>query len=158
MIPATTRRKSLSQRGMTLLELMIASFIIVILSTAALPAVRFAVIRPREAELRRDLREMRDAIDRYKDYGDRHLIQTAFGSENFPPDLETLVKGVNYAGGTKVRFLRRIPVDPMTGHADWNFQSIQDDPDSTSWGGGNIFDVHSKSQATALDGTRYSDW
>lgn len=146
-------------KGMTLLELLIATSTLAVLATAALPIVRFAVVRPKEARLRRELREMRDAIDRYKDYADRNLIQSKFGSEGYPPDLETLVKGVDYAGGSRVmRFLRRVPVDPMTGRAEWNLQSIQDDPDSTSWGGGNVYDVHSKSQGTALDGTKYSDW
>ena len=149
-----------SQRGMTLLELIIASAILLILSTAALPMVRLTIVRQREAELHRSLREIRDAIDRFKDYADRNLVRVEVGSEGYPPDLETLVKGVNLgdAGWRKVRFLRKIPVDPMTGHAEWNLQAVQDDPDSTSWGGRNIFDVHSKSQATALDGTHYSDW
>ena len=150
---------SSSEAGMTLLELIIASSILVILAASALPAVRFLIVRPKEAELRRDLREMRDAIDRYKDYSDLNFLRAKFGSEGYPPDLETLVKGVEVgAAGTKVRFLRRIPIDPMTGRADWNFQSVQDDPDSTSWGGTDIFDVHSKSQGTALDGTRYAEW
>ena len=145
---------------MTLLELIIASSILVILAAAALPAVRFMVVRPKEAELRRDLREIRDAIDRYKDYSDLNFIRSKFGSNGYPPDLETLVKGVQVGASdsSKVRFLRRIPIDPMTGRADWNLQSIQDDPDSTSWGGNDVYDVHSKSQATALDGTRYADW
>jgi general secretion pathway protein G len=152
-----TRRSS--ERGMTLLELIIASSILVILASAALPTVRFMIIRPKEAELRRDLREMRNAIDRYKDYSDLNFIRAKFGSEGYPPDLDTLVKGVQVgAGDNRVRFLRRVPVDPMTGQADWNLQAVQDDPDSTSWGGNDVFDVHSKSQATALDGTRYSDW
>jgi general secretion pathway protein G len=152
-----TRRRS--ERGMTLLELIIASSILVILASAALPTVRFMIVRPKEAELRRDLREMRNAIDRYKDYSDLNFIRAKFGSEGYPPDLDTLVKGVQVgAGDNKVRFLRRVPVDPMTGQADWNLQAVQDDPDSTSWGGNDVFDVHSKSQATALDGTRYSDW
>jgi general secretion pathway protein G len=143
---------------MTLLELMIACSILLILATAALPMVRFAIVRPKEAELHRVLREIRDAIDRYKDCADRNLIRSAFGSEGYPPDLETLVKGVEYAGGAKVRFLRHIPIDPVTGRAEWNLQSFQDDPDSTSWGGGNVYDVHSKSQAIALDGTHYAEW
>jgi len=148
-----------SWKGMSLLELIIASSVLIILASAALPVVRFTIVRPKEARLRRELREMRDAIDRYKDYADRNLIRSAYGSEGYPPDLETLVKGVDYAGGNRVmRFLRRIPVDPMTGRAEWNLQSIQDDPDSTSWGGGNVYDVHSKSQGTALDGTKYSEW
>jgi len=148
------------QRGMTLLELIIASSILLVLATAALPAVRFTIVRSREAELHRDLREMRDAIDHFKDYADRNLIRVEVGSEGYPPDLETLVKGVRLGAGNdrKIRFLRRIPVDPMTGRAEWNLQAVQDDPDSTSWGGKNIFDVHSKSQGTALDGTHYADW
>jgi general secretion pathway protein G len=145
---------------MTLLELIIACSILLILSSAALPTVRYTVVRPKEAELRRNLREIRDAIDRYKDLADKNLIRVQVGSEGYPPDLETLVNGVPFgeAGGRKVRFLRRIPRDPMTGRAEWNLQAIQDDPDATSWGGNNVFDVHSKSQATGLDGTRYSEW
>lgn len=145
---------------MTLLELIIASAILLILASAALPTVRLLIVRPKEDELRRDLREMRNAIDRYKDAADLNLIRTEVGSEGYPPDLETLVKGVQYSASSesKIRFLRRIPVDPMTGHAEWNLQSVQDDPDATSPGGNNVFDVHSKSQGTALDGTRYADW
>lgn len=145
---------------MTLLELIIACSILLILATAALPVARFKIVRPKEYELQRDLREIRDAIDRYKDYADRNLIRVEVGSEGYPPDLETLVKGMQLgdAGGRKIRFLRRIPRDPMTGRSDWNLQAVQDDPDSTSWGGKNVFDVHSKSQGTALDGTRYSEW
>jgi general secretion pathway protein G len=145
---------------MTLLELIIVSAIMLILATAALPVVRFTIIRQREAELHRDLREMRNAIDHYKDYADRNLIMVEVGTEGYPPDLDTLVKGIKLgdAQGRKIRFLRRLPVDPMTGRAEWNLQSIQDDPDSTSWGGKNVFDVHSMSQGTALDGTRYSEW
>lgn len=148
------------QRGITLLELIIASSILLILASAALPVVRFTIVRPKEAELHRALREMRNAIDQYKDYADRNLIRVEVGSEGYPPDLETLVKGVSIGASAdrKVRFLRRVPVDPMTGRAEWNFQSVQDDPDSSSWGGKNIFDVHSKSQGTALDGTHYADW
>lgn len=150
----------LSQRGMTLLELIIAASILLVLSSAALPVFRFTVVRQKETELRRDLREMRDAIDRYKDYSDRNLIRVAAGSEGYPRDLETLVKGVRLGAGDngKVRFLRHIPIDPMTGRAEWGLRAIQDDPDSTSWGGNNVYDVYSKSQATALDGSRYSEW
>jgi general secretion pathway protein G len=143
---------------MTLLELIIASSILLILSAAALPTARFAIVRPKEEQLRRELRKMRDAIDRYKDYADNNLVRSAYGSDGYPPDLQTLVNGVEYAGGAKVRFLRKIPVDPMTGRAEWNLVSPHDDPDSTSWGGGSVFDVHSKSRAIALDGTRYADW
>ena len=145
---------------MTLLELIIATGILMILSTAALPTIRFLMIRPKERELRRDLREMKNAIDRYKDYSDKNLIQVKVGSEGYPPDLETLVKGVNLGASDtqKVRFLRRIPIDPMTGRADWGLRSVQDDPDSDSWDGSNVFDVYSKSPGTALDGTMYKDW
>jgi general secretion pathway protein G len=145
---------------MTVLELIIASAILIILASAALPVARKAIVAPREEELRRALREMRDAIDRYKDVADRNLVRVQVGSEGYPPDLETLVKGVEYgsSGVEKRRFLRKIPVDPMTGRAEWRLQSVQDDPDSKSWGGNNVFDVHSTSDATALDGTKYSDW
>jgi len=154
------RQKSSSQAGLTLLELLIASSVLVILASAALPVLRVTAIRSKEAQLHRRLREIRNAIDRYKDLADRNLVQVQVGSEGYPPDLETLVKGVQYgsSGMQKIRLLRRIPLDPMTGRAEWNLQSVQDDPDSTSWGGSNVFDVHSKSQGTALDGTKYSEW
>jgi general secretion pathway protein G len=154
------RGRRRSQAGMTLLELIIASMILAVLSTAALPVVRFTILRSKEYELHRDLRDMRRAIDAYKDDADRNLLRTEVGSEGYPPDLDTLVKGLAVGGtGTdKKRYLRRIPVDPMTGRADWGMRSIQDDFDSSSWGGGNVFDVYSKSQAMALDGTKYSDW
>lgn len=145
---------------MTLLELIIACAILVILASAALPVAHKMVVQPKEAELRRALREMRDAIDHYKDVADKNLVRVQVGSEGYPPDLESLVKGVEYgsSGHEKTRFLRKIPIDPMTGRAEWNFQSVQDDADSRSWGGNNVFDVHSTSNATALDGTKYSDW
>ena len=149
-----------SQSGVTLLELIIATSVLLVLATAALPVVRFSVQRTKEAQLHKALRGIRNAIDSYKDYADRNLIRVEVGSEGYPPDLETLVKPIQIGAGSdrKVRFLRRIPVDPMTGRAEWNLQSVQDDPDSTSWGGKNVFDVHSKSQGTALDGTKYADW
>jgi general secretion pathway protein G len=150
-----------SQAGMTLLELIIACAILLILSGAALPVARFKIVHGREVELHRVLREMRDAIDRYKDMADRNLIRVEVGSEGYPPDLETLVKGVNLGAGPadrRVRFLRAIPMDPMTRTREWGFRAVQDDPDSSSWGGHNVFDVYSKSTATASDGTRYSDW
>jgi general secretion pathway protein G len=156
-----SRQRSLSPTaGMTLLELIIACAILMILSSMALPVFRYTVIRQKESELRYDLRTMKDAIDRYKDLADQHKFRTEVGSENYPPDLDTLVKGVQLGPGDdkKLRFLRKIPVDPMTGRADWGLRSISDDPDSTSWGGKNIFDVYSKSSGTALDGTKYSDW
>ena len=139
---------------------MIASFVLLVLASAALPVVRVTIVRSKEEQLHKTLREIRDAIDHYKDYADRNLIRVELGSEGYPPDLDTLVKGVQLGASAdrKVRFLRRIPVDPMTGRADWNLQSVQDDPDSTSWGGSNVFDVHSKSQGTALDGTHYAEW
>ena len=143
---------------MTLLELIIASTILLILASAAEPLIRITIVRSREAELHRDLREMRNAIDHYKDMADSLAFRTELTSNGYPPDLDTLVNGVTVAGNKKVRFLRRIPTDPMTGTKDWGLRSIQDDPDSTSWGGGNVFDVFSKSQGTALDGTKYSDW
>ena len=146
---------------MTLLELIIACSILLILSAAALPIARFKIVHAKEAELHRQLREMRDAIDRYKDMADRNLIRVEVGSEGYPPDLDTLVKGVNIGGGAadrKMRFLRAIPTDPMTKNKDWGLRAVQDDADSTSWGGRNVFDVYSKSTATASDGTKYSDW
>ena len=154
------KRLSTKESGLTLLELIIATTILLILTSAALPVFKFTVIRAKEAELHRDLREMRDAIDRYKDAADLNQIRVQLGSEGYPPDLETLVKGVEYGGsaGQKKRFLRRIPVDPMTGRAEWSLRSFQDDPDASSWGGGNVFDVHSTSTGTALDGTKYASW
>jgi general secretion pathway protein G len=154
------RRHIPNQAGMTLLELIIACSILLILASAALPIARFTVIRGKESELHRDLRAMRDAIDRYKDAADRNQIRVEVGSEGYPPDLETLVKGVQLGAGDdkKIRFLRKIPVDPMTGQKEWGLRAVQDDPDSTSWGGKNVFDVYSKSQGTSQDGTKYSDW
>ena len=156
------KSKNSMQAGMTLLELIIACSILLILSSMALPIARFTVIREREKELRLDLREMRQAIDKYKDLADQQKIRVELGSEGYPPDLDTLVKGVAVGGsgasGKNMRFLRRVPKDPMTGRAEWGLRAVQDDPDSTSWGGKNVFDVYSKSTGTALDGTKYSDW
>jgi general secretion pathway protein G len=145
---------------MTLLELIVATAILVILASAALPVSRIAIKRQKEVELREALREMRTAIDRYKDAADRGLIQVALGTEGYPPDLETLVTGVELATAKerKVRFLRRIPVDPMTGRPDWGLRSVQDDPKSNAWGGQNVFDVFSRSTGTAIDGSRYAEW
>jgi general secretion pathway protein G len=203
-------QKNSSEAGMTLLELIIACAILLVLASAAMPVARYTVKRQKEAELHRELREMRDAIDRYKDAADRNLIRVEAGTEGYPPDLNTLVKGVDLtsqqgagiAGATTpgqpivpstgfgglgggfgggfgqtqsqgqntgsssqgqdlirhVRFLRRVPVDPMTGRAEWGMRSVQDDQDSSSWGGKNVFDVFSLSSGTALDGTKYSDW
>ena len=151
-----------SQAGMSLLELIVACSILMILSSMALPIAKFTVIRQREKELREDLRDMRRAIDKYKDLADQQKIRVELGSEGYPPDLDTLVKGVSVGGsgaaGKNMRFLRRVPKDPMTGRTEWGLRSVQDDPDSTSWGGKNVFDVYSKSSGTALDGTKYSDW
>jgi general secretion pathway protein G len=147
-----------AQAGMTLLELIIACAILMILASAAEPLVRITIVRSREAELHRNLREIRNAIDHYKDMADAMAFRTEVTSNGYPPDLDTLVKGVTIAGNKKIRFLRRIPVDPMTGQRDWGMRSVQDDPDSTSWGGDNVFDVFSKSQGTALDGSKYAEW
>ena len=145
------------EHGLSLIELIVTVAILTILASAAIPVARFEVKRENERELRRDLWMMRDAIDRYKDAADRGAFQTKVDSQNYPPDLQTLVNGVEVQG-KKLKFLRSIPVDPVTGQADWGLRSMQDDPDSTSWGGQNVFDVYSKSQGTALDGTKYSTW
>ena len=148
------------QRGLTLVELIVAFTLLLILSTIALPLARVQVKRERERELRRGLREIRTAIDRYKEASDRGLIRVKLDSEGYPPDLEVLAEGVEVSASPdkKLKFLRRIPRDPMTGSTDWGLRSYQDDPDSTSFGGQNVFDVYTKSQDTALDGTRYSEW
>jgi general secretion pathway protein G len=154
------RRTRAIAAGMTLLELVIACSILLILATAVLPLARVTVKRRKETELRRDLREMKDAIDLFKNASDAGKIQVQAGTEGYPPDLETLVNGVKLAGASdkRVHFLRKIPIDPMTGKKDWGMRSVQDDPDSTSWGGQDVFDVFSKSTGTALNGTKYSDW
>jgi type II secretory pathway pseudopilin PulG len=214
--------------GLTLLELILTCGILLILSAAAIPMFQMTIQHRKESELRYDLREMRNAIDRYKDDADKNLIRTEVGSQNYPPDLQTLVDGVTVSSGgggaggisasalagasgtgqfgsagtpqlgagqpggasqfgpggtgsgatggipslgstgsagqalsgspSKVRYLRKIPVDPLTGKPDWGLRAVQDDPDSTSWGGSNVFDVYSQSQATAVDGTKYSNW
>lgn len=143
--------------GLTLVELIVTIAILAILASAAVPLARFEAKRQRERILRRDLWEMRAAIDKYKDLTDRGAFQIKVDSHGYPPDLQTLVDGVDVQG-KKVRFLRRIPVDPMTGNADWGLRSMQDDPSSDSWGGQNVFDVYSKSPGIGLDGTKYSEW
>jgi general secretion pathway protein G len=153
----TIRIDRCRERGLTLIELIVTAAILSILAMAALPIARFEVKRQNERQLRYDLWMMRDAIDKYKDAADRGAFQTKVDSQNYPPDLETLVKGVEVQT-KKVRFLRKIPVDPMTGEAEWGLRSMQDDPDSDSYGGQSVFDVYSKSQGTALDGTKYSTW
>jgi general secretion pathway protein G len=145
------------QLGLTLIELIVAITILMILTGAAVPIARVRVRREKEHDLREALWQMRDAIDRYKDAADRGAFQVKLGTDGYPPDLDTLVEGVD-VGGKKVRFLRKIPTDPMTGKADWGKQCESDDPDSTSWCGSNVFDVFSQSTGTALDGTKYQDW
>jgi general secretion pathway protein G len=150
----SSARKS---RGFTLIELIVATAILVILTSMAIPMARVSIKRQKERQLRADLWDMRDAIDRYKDAADRGAFQIKVGSQGYPPDLDTLVKGVD-VNGKKLRFLRRIPVDPMTGKDEWGMRSMQDDPDSDSWDGDNVFDVYTKSQDTALDDSKYKDW
>lgn len=146
-----------SWSGFTLIELIVATAILVILTSLAIPLARVTIKREKEHQLRQALWEMRDAIDRYKDAADRGGFQTKVGTENYPPDLETLVKGVDVQG-KKLKFLRRIPTDPMTGGTEWGLRSMQDEKDSDSWGGQNVFDVYTKSQDTGLDGTKYKEW
>ncbi len=145
-------------RGVTLMEMIVGITILLILMGAALPIARVSIKRQRETELRRDLWEMRAAIDRYKDAADKNAFTIKLDSQGYPPDMDTLVNGVEIAGGKKLRFLRRIPVDPMKGTTDWGLRSMQDDPTSDSWGGQNIFDVYTKSDGTGLNGIKYKDW
>jgi general secretion pathway protein G len=152
------------QWGFTFIELLVVSTILLILASAVMPLARVTVQRQREAELRRALREVRTAIDKYKDAVDNGLIgsiDVKAGSEGYPPDLETLVEGVgvaNDATGRKLKFLRRIPIDPVTGSTEWGMRAYGDKPDATSWGGSNVYDIYSKSEGQALDGTKYRDW
>jgi general secretion pathway protein G len=150
-----------NQRGMTLIELIVAVAILGLLSTLAVPLAAYKVKRDKERDLRYALREIRSAIDRYKDASDQQKIQVKVGTDGYPEDLDILVKGVKLVGnatGANIKFLRRIPIDPMTGTADWGKRSSQDDPTSNSWGGQNVFDVYSKSMERARDGTPYSEW
>ena len=156
MISARPIRKK-GERGLTLVELIVTVAILAILAAGAAPIARYKVKREKERELKYDLWTMRDAIDKYKDAADKGAFQTKVDSQNYPPDLETLVTGVDVQG-KKVRFLRHIPIDPMTGKEEWGLRSMQDDPTSDSYSGNSVFDVYSKSQGTALDGTKYSDW
>jgi general secretion pathway protein G len=151
-------------RGYTFVELLVVASVIMVLASAIMPLAKVTARRTREAELRRTLREVRTAIDKYKDAADLGQIGSLdlkVGSENYPPDLQTLVDGVNAANdatGRKLKFLRRIPVDPMTHSTEWGMRSYQDKPDSTRWGGQNVFDVYTTFEGTALDGTKYRDW
>lgn len=153
-----------STQGYSFVELLIVSMILLVLASAVQPMVRVTMQRQKEVELRRVLREMRDAIDRFKDAADMGMIpatELTPNSEGYPPDLESLVEGVsvaNDASGRKLKLLRRVPVDPMTGKAEWGFRSYQDRLDASSWGRQNVFDVRSLSTGTALDGTKYRDW
>jgi general secretion pathway protein G len=153
-------KSSLQQRrmrGFTLIELIVATTILIVLTCLAIPLARVTIKREKERELRHALWEMRDAIDRYKDASDRGAFRTKVDSQGYPPDLDTLVKGEDVQG-KKLRFLRKIPIDPMTNSTEWGMRSMQDDPASDSWGEQNVFDVYTKSQAMALDGTKYKDW
>lgn len=152
------------QRGYTFIELMVVSAIVMLLASAAMPLARVTATRQREAELRRALREVRTAIDKYKDAADSQQIgslEIKLGSEGYPADLQVLVDGVavqNDATGRKLKFLRHVPVDPMTHSTEWGLRSYQDEPDATRWGGQNVFDIYTKFEGTALDGTKYRDW
>lgn len=163
-MPRMRTWRSRGADGFTFVEVMIVAVLLSILASAALPLAKVTVQRQKEIELHRALRELRTAIDKYKDAVDNGLIgatDVKAGSEGYPPDLDTLVEGVsaaNDASGRKLKFLRRVPIDPMTNEAEWGMRSYQDKPDSTSWGGQNVYDVYSKSGATGLDGTKYKDW
>src|SRR5271165_7117438 len=157
MMLGTIPIRKAGERGVTFVELIVTVAILSILASAVIPLTRFEMKRQKERELRYALWTMRDAIDKYKDAADKGAFQTKVDSQNYPPDLDELVKGVDIQG-KKVKFLRHIPVDPMTGKAEWGMRSMQDDPSSDSYGGQSVFDVYSKSPGTALDGTKYSDW
>ena len=160
----TAMQRLRSARGYTFVELIIVTTIILILASAVQPLAKVAIQRQKEAELRRSLRDIRDAIDKFKDAADMQMIPSTElkpDSEGYPPDLEKLVEGVsvaNDATGRKLKFLRRVPIDPMTGSDEWGMRSYQDKPDATRWGGQNVYDVFSRSEGTALDGTKYKDW
>ena len=152
-------RRRILERGMTLVELIVAVAILALLSTMAVPLARYKVQRDKERDLRYALRQIRDAIDRYKDAADDGAFQTEVDTQGYPESLEILVEGVETsADGTKLKFLRKIPEDPMTGSTDWGLRSMQDDPKSTAWGGENVFDVYTKTYELARDGTPYSEW
>jgi len=164
LIAGNALRRTHGQHGYTFVELIVVATIVMILASAIMPLARVASTRAREAELRRALREIRTAIDKYKDSADVAQISPLDlkpDGEGYPPDLETLVEGVtaaNDATGRKLKFLRRVPVDPMTRGTEWGLRSYQDSPDATRWGGQNVFDLYTKFDGTALDGTKYRDW
>ncbi len=158
------RRSRRGAAGYTFVELVVVSAMLIVLASAVLPLAKVTIQRQREVELHRALREMRTAIDKFKDAADAGLIGGAdirANSDNYPADLDTLVEGVsvmNDASGKKLKFLRRVPIDPMTKSTEWGLRSYSDKPDSTTWGGSSVYDVYTKSDATALDGTKYKDW
>jgi len=150
-----------AQRGLTLIELIVAFTILMVLTSMAVPLARYKVRRDKERELRYALREIRTAIDKYKDAADQNKFQVKVGTEGYPESLEVLVEGVKLAqdaSGKKMKFLRRIPRDPFTNSQEWGLRSTQDDPKSTAWGGQNVFDVFTKTYEKAADGKSYSDW
>ena len=157
-------RRLVRRDGYSFVELLVVTTIVLILASAVQPLARVTIQRQKESELRRALRDMRDAIDKFKDAADQGMIPSTelkSGSEGYPPDLETLVDGVsvaNDASGRKLKFLRRVPVDPITGEAEWGLRSYQDEPDSDSWGGENVFDVYSLSEGVGLNGVPYREW
>ena len=167
---AGTRSALPARQGFTLIEMIVTLTVLAILAAAAMPIAKTAIQRDKELELRRALREIREALDAYKKLADEKKIEVEEDSEGYPPDLETLVKGVevqeSQEGGEEggkaskktIRFLRRIPKDPMTGTLEWGLRSYQDDPDSDTWGEENVYDIHTKSGAKALDGSKYRDW
>src|SRR5689334_19763184 len=152
--------KRSTNHGFTLIELLVTVFIISILVGLAVPLARNSIKREREIELRAALREIRTAIDKYKDYSDRGYIMVKVDTDGYPDKLETLVEGVQLVGQVdkKVKFLRRVPRDPMTNTTEWGQRSVQDDLKATSWGGQNVFDVYTKSEGTGFDGTKYKEW
>ncbi|HXU45793.1 MAG TPA: prepilin-type N-terminal cleavage/methylation domain-containing protein [Thermoanaerobaculia bacterium] len=152
-----TRRRS---AGFTLVEMVVAAAVLAILAAVTLPIAKFAAKRGKELDLRQDLREMRTAIDEYKRYSDAGLIPIDLNTQGYPKKLEVLVEGVDVVGqiNQKIKFLRRLPVDPMTGKDEWGLRSYQDRFDSTSWGGEDVYDVYSLSAGVGLNGVPYSKW
>lgn len=146
--------------GYSLVEMVVAALLVTTLASASFPLAKFTIKRQKEAELRRMLRSMRNAIDEYKRYSDVGLLPVDLGTEGYPAELEILVEGVELVGQIDMqkKFLRRVPIDPMTGEAEWGLRSFNDDWDATSWGGENVYDVYSLSVGTGLNGIPYSEW